>query len=61
MNRKTPLKYLGAGLLLWVLLHLAVITLDGLTDQHKPADIGVILGNPVSSASPRYFELRDIY
>lgn len=37
-----------AGLALWALVHLAAITVDGLTDDDQPADVVVVLGNHVS-------------
>lgn len=37
-----------AALALWALVHLAAITIDGLTDDDLPADVAVVLGNHVS-------------
>ncbi len=39
--------YLCIIFLSWFLLHTAIITIDGLTDELKPADVGVVLGNKV--------------
>jgi vancomycin permeability regulator SanA len=36
-------------LLIWLLVHLAYITIDGLTDKEQKADMAVILGNKVNA------------
>jgi vancomycin permeability regulator SanA len=47
-NRKQIVKIIIASLLLWLLGHLVYITIDGLTDRKKKADLAVILGNKVN-------------
>lgn len=37
-----------ALLVAWGLIHLAVLTVDGFTDDEQPADVAVVLGNYVS-------------
>lgn len=41
-------KYILGCLAAWVLVHTLIITCDGLHNNHKRADIGVILGNKVN-------------
>lgn len=47
-DRKRILKILITTLLLWLFGHLIYITVDGLTDKNRHADIAVILGNKVN-------------
>lgn len=50
----------AALLLAWGLVHLAVIAVDGCTDDDVPADVAVVLGNHVSPAGEpsRRLQLR---
>ncbi|WP_326984105.1 YdcF family protein [Chryseobacterium sp. MYb264] len=41
-------KIIFCGLLLWFVIHSTYITIDGLSDEGKKADIAVILGNKVN-------------
>jgi vancomycin permeability regulator SanA len=43
------LKALPLILISWLIIHTIIITIDGLSDQNKIADVGVILGNKVNS------------
>lgn len=43
------IKYLIFLLALWVLVHVVCITIDGLTDRGRTADIAVVLGSKVNS------------
>jgi vancomycin permeability regulator SanA len=47
-NCKQAFKIFITILLLWLCGHLIYITIDGLTDKNKHADIAVILGNTVN-------------
>ena len=40
-------RYAILALLVWILIHIAYISIDGLTDYHGKADVAVILGNRV--------------
>jgi uncharacterized SAM-binding protein YcdF (DUF218 family) len=50
----------AALLALWALVHLAVICVDGCTDEDTPADVAVVLGNHVSQdgVASRRLQLR---
>jgi len=48
MPFKVITKYTLLGLISWFLLHLCIITIDGLTDEEDISDVGVILGNKVN-------------
>lgn len=39
---------LGAGLLLWLTAHIGYTVVDGLRDEGRVADVGVVLGNKVN-------------
>ena len=47
-NRKRVSKIIINFLLVWFFGHLSYITIDGLTDNQKQADLAVILGNKVN-------------
>jgi vancomycin permeability regulator SanA len=49
MRHPRLLKYLFLIITIWFLGHLIYITIDGLTDNNKKADLAVILGNKVNS------------
>ncbi|MDC0719350.1 YdcF family protein [Nannocystis bainbridge] len=57
--RKTILRLL-ALLCTWGLVHLLVLSVDGCTDEGRPADVAVVLGNHVSPAGEpaRRLQLR---
>jgi len=40
-------RYAILALVVWILIHIAYISIDGLTDYHGKADVAVILGNRV--------------
>ena len=44
--------------LVWLLVHITWITIDGLTDSHHPADVAIILGNKVFRDSSLSFWLK---
>lgn len=47
-NRKRTFKIFISILFLWAFGHMIIITIDGLTDKNKKADIAVVLGNKVN-------------
>jgi vancomycin permeability regulator SanA len=49
MKTRKLLKYLFLILTLWFLGHSVYITIDGLTDNNKTADLAVVLGNKVNT------------
>ncbi|MCY1063121.1 YdcF family protein [Nannocystis sp. SCPEA4] len=57
--RKHILRLLGL-LCVWGLVHLAVVCIDGCTDEARAADVAVVLGNHVSNAGEpsRRLQLR---
>lgn len=58
-SRRLGLKVL-ALVALWAAVHLVAITVDGLTDEERPADVAVVLGNHVTPAGElsRRLQLR---
>lgn len=64
MSQLTRARRLAARLVallaLWALVHLAVIVVDGCTDEDTPADIAVVLGNHVTAegVASRRLQLR---
>lgn len=44
----TSVKSIFVGLIIWFLIHSIYITIDGLNDKNKNADVAIVLGNKVN-------------
>lgn len=55
---RRKIKTAGWLILLWIVIHLTYITIDGLNDYKGSADIAVVLGNRVEADSSLYPVLR---
>ena len=47
LTKNKLLQKIAFLLCLWVILHIIIITIDGLWDEVGPADVGVVLGNKI--------------